>query len=78
MQSQEPVTQPQEPVTQSQFGTLSRSSIDTHWSGSDSYVQRVPFLSRTTRFAILCSERNVFKARVEKELVGETVLNQLK
>jgi hypothetical protein len=43
-------------------------------TGPDSYVQRVPFLSRTARFAILCSERNVFKARVEKELPDETVV----
>jgi hypothetical protein len=36
-------------------------------TGPDSYV-------RTARFAILCSERNVFKARVEKELADETVV----
>jgi hypothetical protein len=44
----------------------------------DSNVQRVPFLSRTARFAILCSERNVFKARVEKELADETAIYELK
>jgi hypothetical protein len=37
-------------------------------TGPDSYVQRIPFLSRTTRFAILCSERNIFKARGEADL----------
>jgi hypothetical protein len=37
----------------------------------DCYVQRIPFSSRASRFAMLCSERNVFNARVEKELGDE-------
>jgi hypothetical protein len=43
-------------------------------SSLESCVQHVPFLSRSARFAILCSERNVFNARVQKELV----VNELK
>jgi hypothetical protein len=47
-------------------------------TGADSYVQRIPFLSRTTRFVMLLNERNVFKARVKKELDDETAVNELK
>jgi hypothetical protein len=40
-------------------------------TGADSYVQRIPFLSRTTRFIILLNERD--KARVKKEHDDDTL-----
>jgi hypothetical protein len=46
-------------------------ALPSAYASFNAYVQQLPSMSRTTRFAILCSERSVFNARVQKEALGK-------